>query len=145
MAHGHVHEDPSSGELRSHFVKAALFHSQTSNWPFMLKRSFGNWENQIVETNSEGVANYPEPELAISPNHRKVEKSQAVRPSPPSASENASLPQLLYSHGFQYKLQLRLAQGVTFSPARSTAAALKKCLPDSALVFVFALTVWFLS
>lgn len=72
---GYVREDPNSGELRYHFLKAVL--STHERWAELLcPEGVLGTEESIVEINPEDFANHPEPELALPPNLRNVEKQQ---------------------------------------------------------------------
>lgn len=82
IAHG---PHPRSGELCYCFVKAVLFHSWTLNWTSVAKRSFRNWGEQIVEINPETIATTLSQSWPFSPNHRKAEKWQAIRPPHPQS------------------------------------------------------------
>ena len=73
---GCVREDPSSGELHYHFLKAVL--STHERWTELLcPEGVLGTEKSIVEINPEDFANHPEPELALPPNCRNVEKNSS--------------------------------------------------------------------
>ena len=67
---GRVREDPSSGELCYHFVKAVLSTHERWTELLCLEVVLGT-EESIVEINPEKFANHPEPQLALPPNHRE--------------------------------------------------------------------------
>ena len=136
---GCVSEDPSSGELRYHFLIAVL--STHERWTELLcPEGVLGTEESIVEINPEDFANHPEPELALPPNRRNVEKQQLY--GHPTLCHWACSP---LPHTFvlcslpPVKTQPRVPWGVTFSPMLPTIAALKKCLSSTltSLVFCF--------
>lgn len=122
---GRVCEDPSSGELCYHFVKAVLFTHECWIELLCLEVVLGT-EESIVEINPEEFANHPEPQLALPPNHRNVEKQQLY--GHPTLCQWACSPHTFVLCSLPpVKTQPRVPWGVSFSPMLPTIAALKKC------------------
>ena len=134
---GRVREDPSSGELCYHFVKAVLSTHERWTELLCLEVVLGT-EESIVEINPEKFANHPEPQLALPPNHRNVEKQQLY--GHPTLCQWACSPHTFVLCSLPpVKTQPRVPWRVTFSPMLPTIAALKKCLSSTltSLVFCF--------